>query len=390
MPKLKANQRYKALALLAKKTKSGKQMTINQVVEELRKRFHQNHSIQEIKKAYFPQYGVYAIQKLENATREEILEKLRRLIQERKNRIARAKKQWSNLEARKAQSKRRKRFFKKHPEKRKKLAEKTKAQMADPKQRQLRSEIMKQRMADDSPLKEKVRKAKSKELKKRWQNPKFRKKMSKKSKERWEDPENREKMSQAVSRARKKDWQNPKYRKMMQLIFQGTEYKSKRSRIMKKIWSNPELRQKASERMKKLWQNSEYRKKMLSGIMRYFNTFKIAIENEMQARKIRLAYEWKKGPKGSSIRTNIAGTTRNPETILLAKEKRKALEQALEKLTETERNVVLTTFFEGIRTLTVKETAFFLDKTKKETESVLKRALKKIAEDPIMKELWEE
>ncbi|MBU2100237.1 hypothetical protein KKG83_08080 [Candidatus Micrarchaeota archaeon] len=69
----KARHRYKALAFL------GRGMTVDMVVKELQSRYHPNVSLGSIKKAYFPVTSTYALAGLKGASREKIIERMKKI-----------------------------------------------------------------------------------------------------------------------------------------------------------------------------------------------------------------------------------------------------------------------------------------------------------------------
>lgn len=69
--KFKANHRNKALVFL------NKGMSVGEVVRKLRARHHPNISLRDVRKAYFPKKGVFALANLEGASREEIIKRMK-------------------------------------------------------------------------------------------------------------------------------------------------------------------------------------------------------------------------------------------------------------------------------------------------------------------------
>ena len=342
--------RKRALALL------GRGMNPDEVARQLVKR-HPGHSLEEVKRAYFPSRSSFAIGNFTGASRQQILERITQMNAHAERGREHARRINTTPGFLEAQSERMRRLN------------------ADPKFLAAATERIRKFNADPKFAKANVDRSRTR-MHRLWAPGGTLHGL-------WANPEIARLMSEQAREQMRKLNADPQFKKA------NAERSSER---MRKLHQDPQFAkanaQRAREIMRRLWENPLFRKKLSRGLSRYWANYRMNLIDAMEqmgAEHGGYTYEEETGPRkgayGGKIKTRIATTSPDiVENRVLERERRQVINEALKQLTKQEYQTIATMF--GFNDYPI-----LLDGSDKQVAKTLQSALKKLAQNKQLQEL---
>ncbi len=397
--KISLQDRLEAIDFLAE----GK--TIDQIVELLKEK-HREYSPEIIRATYFPNRGWYCLNKLEGAPKEIIEKrkcKIETIVAEQSERSRRVMLKLNQnpvfVAALKERSSQHMKRLHQNPVFAASIRERLRNLHHDPQfatvNRERSSNILKRLWQDPLFVAANSKRA-SDTLKRLHRNPIFaaahrerlqilnsnpifaathRERSSDILKQLWHDPLFRAKVCERSRRIMLELHRDP--------VFAAAHSERSRQKMIK-LHNDPDFAAAHKMRMVMLWKDPNFIEKRRDGIGRYWNTYRLKIREMLENWGIDIQEQTRN--RRSNI---IISKSFNPELAVLLLEKVDIVRQALAELSDLERQVILASFFEDEpEILTPHEIANTLGISEAKTASILGEALKKLAGNRILREVY--
>ena len=162
---------------------------------------------------------------------------------------------------------------------------------------------------------------------------------------------------------------------------------------MRKLHQDPAFRkaldERSSERMRKLHQDPEFKKKLYKGLAKYWNTYRLRINEEAEKRGITCSIEYVKDNQSSTGEREIIipATKETALSKMMLQERATAIEQAMQKLPEQERTIIDMLIGFTQEEISLHQAAQILKISEQDAEALFKNALTKLSRNPAIKRL---
>jgi len=156
-----------------------------------------------------------------------------------------------------------------------------------------------------------------------------------------------------------------------------------------KIVSALEKMKLTRERMRKLHQDPEFKKKLYKGLAKYWNTYRLRINEEAEKRGITCSIEYVKDNQSSTGEREIIipATKETALSKMMLQERATAIEQAMQKLPEQERTIIDMLIGFTQEEISLHQAAQILKISEQDAEALFKNALTKLSRNPAIKRL---